>query len=286
MKLSENVHALRVPFTVPMAKGVNLPRFVYCYVLLGDRTWVIDTGVCGSSEQILKFVEELGRPRESVNHILLTHAHIDHIGGASALVGVTGAKVHAHPAERHWLEDIARQNKERPVPGFFELVRQSVRIDEELSDGQLLEIGPNLHLRVLHVPGHSPGGCAFFLEEQKILFSGDAVPVPGDMPVYDDPITSAHSLDRLRQLCPISVLASAWDAPRFDDEAARVLSAGSAFLEQVHHAVRKLRATTDSTELCRAVVAQLGLPPAMANPMVQRTLNGHLACLDRPTVFE
>jgi hydroxyacylglutathione hydrolase len=85
-----------------------------------------------------------------------------------------------------------------------------VVVDRALDDGQVLELSPGLHLRVIAAPGHSPGGVCFLVEEQDILITGDAVPVKGDMPVYDDPVASARSLAKLATLRGLRTIASAW----------------------------------------------------------------------------
>jgi glyoxylase-like metal-dependent hydrolase (beta-lactamase superfamily II) len=279
MQLTPTVHDLRIPFIVPIGNGAGIERFVNCYLILADETWVIDTGVKGSSGAIIQKVSELGRSEQSIRHILLTHSHVDHIGGARELVERTGAKIYAHPAERSWIEHVELQAEQRPVPGFFDLVGGSVALNHELEDGQVLTLAPDLHLRVLHVPGHSSGSCAFFLEEPKLLFCGDAVPLPNDMPVYDDPVQSARSLAKLRQVRMIQTLASAWDDVRHGAEIDRVLETSSQFLEAVHSAVleQSLHAgEVDELSFCRAVLGRVGLPEAMANLMVLRTIRGHL----------
>jgi len=75
--------------------------------------------------------------------------------------------VHAHPAERRWIEDIDCQAKERPVPGFRELCNAGVTVTCPLADEQVLELSPSLHVRVLATPGHSPGGVSFLSETRR-----------------------------------------------------------------------------------------------------------------------
>jgi hydroxyacylglutathione hydrolase len=276
MQLSPNVFALRIPFTV-YAGPVALERFVYAYVIVADRVWLVDTGVAGSAPKLLAAVTEAGRTERDVAEILLTHSHIDHIGSAKALVDLTGARVHAHPAERRWIEDIDCQAKERPVPGFHQLCNSSVAVTCPLADEQVLELSPALQVRVIATPGHSPGGVSFLLEEQGILFTGDAVPVQGDMPVYDDPVGSGRSVARLQGLRGLRMLASAWDQPRSGDDVQVALAKGAKVIEDVHKAVQ---ATTglpeaDPMAFCKEVVERLRMPPPFANPMSLRTFMGH-----------
>jgi hydroxyacylglutathione hydrolase len=276
MQLSPNVFPLRIPFTVHVGP-VALERFVYAYVIVADRVWLVDTGVAGSASRLLTVVTAAGRTEHDVADILLTHSHVDHIGSAQALVELTGARVHAHPAERSWIEDIDCQAKERPVPGFHQLCNSSVTVDCPLADEQVLELSPALHVRVLATPGHSPGGVSLFLEEQGILFSGDAVPIHGDMPVYDDPLASVRSIMRLQGLRGVRVLASAWAEPRAGDEVQVALAQGAQVIEDVHKAVQAANASpeADAMAFCKGVVERLRMPPPFANPMSLRTFMGH-----------
>jgi hydroxyacylglutathione hydrolase len=285
-EISPHVVAVRIPFRIPAGPGTGIERFVYAFVLLGERTWLLDTGVAGSEALLLEAAASRGRP--DVRRILLSHGHVDHLGSARALKETTGALIAAHPAERHWIEDIDRQSRERPVPGFHQLAGGCVAIDEELVDGQRLELGPGLTLRVLCTPGHSPGSTSFLLEREGILFSGDAVPVSGDMPVYDDALASARSVQRLRELQGVRVLLSSWDDPRRAEAVAQVLAAGADVIAQTHRAVRELAsetATVDPMALTRAVVERLGLPAAFANPMVARTVMSHYGCRESETLL-
>jgi glyoxylase-like metal-dependent hydrolase (beta-lactamase superfamily II) len=287
MQLSPNVFALRIPFTVHVGP-VALERFVYAHVIVADRVWLVDTGVAGSAPTLLAAVAEAGRTERDLAEILLTHSHVDHIGSAKALVERTRARVHAHPAERRWIEDIDSQAKERPVPGFHQLCSSSVAVNCPLVDQQVLELAPALHLRVVATPGHSPGGVSFLLEEQGILFSGDAIPVQGDMPVYDDPLGSVRSILRLQALHGVQLLASAWAEPRSGDDVQVALAQGAQVIEDVHQAVQAATASpdTDAMAFCKEVVERLRMPPPFANPMSLRTFLGHWRARERKSLRE
>ena len=284
MLITPNVHSLRIEFKVTIEPGRAVDRFVNIFVLLGTRTWIIDTGVAGSETALFDALRESNRALDSVAGIVLTHGHADHIGAAKALGAATGAPVYAHPAERSWIEDTDTQAKERPIPGFHQLVGGSVRIDRELNDGDSIELGAGLRLRVIHSPGHSPGSTSFLLQEQGLLFAGDAVPVPGDMPVYDDALASIETLLRLRSLAGVDTLLSAWDEPRSGSEVQAALNRGIAVIDRIHAAVRNVArnlTSPDPLTLCRQTLEALSLPAAMANPLVARTFMGHYALRDR-----
>jgi hydroxyacylglutathione hydrolase len=101
--------------------------------------------------------------------ILLTHAHLDHIGGLNQVRDLTKAPVYIHPLEQSWLTDpdlngSTRWNLSEPIvcdPAEY-----------ELADGQALQLA-GFTIRVLHTPGHSPGSCSFVLG--KHCFGGDVL---------------------------------------------------------------------------------------------------------------
>jgi hydroxyacylglutathione hydrolase len=68
-------------------------------------------------------------------------------------------------------------------------------------------------MEVTHTPGHSEGSISLWLSAEGALFSGDAIPLPGEMPVYDDPQASVKSIKRLKAIVGIKVLLAAWDQP-------------------------------------------------------------------------
>ena len=120
-----------------------------CYVLGCKETMeglVIDPG--DEVYRIVKTISEIGL---IVKYILITHGHIDHVGGAAELKHITGAPVCIHPLDVRGL-------------GFPP--------DKELGEGMDLILG-TYRLRVLHTPGHSPGGVCF--QAPGAVFTGDTL---------------------------------------------------------------------------------------------------------------
>ncbi|MDO9035660.1 MAG: MBL fold metallo-hydrolase [Methanoregula sp.] len=280
MQVTPAIHALRHPFQIPVAPGIALDRFVYSYLIAGETITLIDTGVAGCETRIFDYIRSIGRDPAEISLVVLTHSHPDHIGAARAIREAIGCSVAAHPAERAWIEDVDRQNRERPVPGFSTLVGGPVLIDYELEGGCTIDTDGTgeYELEVMHTPGHSAGSITLFLPGEGALFSGDVIPVVGDLPVYDDAVGSVRSIRLLRSVRGIRVLFSAWDEPRFGEAAYGQMDRALDYLQKIHDAVLASAGDgeSDPMELTRNTVAMLGLPPQAVNPLLARTFAANL----------
>lgn len=280
MQVTPAIHALRHPFQVPVAPGITLDRFVYSYIIVGETITLIDTGIAGCEKRIFDYLESINYDPSEISLVILTHSHPDHIGAARAIRDASGCSVAAHPAERAWIEDVELQNRERPVPGFDTLVGGSVPIDFEIDGGVTIDIDGSgeFEIEVIHTPGHSAGSIALFLPGQGALFSGDVIPVPGDLPVYDDAVGSVRSIRLLRLVRGIRVLLSAWDEPRFGDAAYGQMDLAIDYLQKIHTAVIASvgDGNPDPMELTHKTVAALRLPPQAVNPLLARTFAANL----------
>ncbi|GII64299.1 MBL fold metallo-hydrolase [Sphaerisporangium krabiense] len=149
---------------------------------------LIDTGVPGSAPQVLDALARLGARPQDVRQIVLTHSHIDHTGSAADLVEATGARVLAGAADAFVIRglrpepeatytDAERVLNEQVMAGFAAAgipPLRHVEVDVELRDGDVLD-GWGESVRVLHVPGHTPGSVALHLPSSGVLFPGDNV---------------------------------------------------------------------------------------------------------------
>lgn len=279
MQISEHVHALRIPFKVPLNPSLSLDRFVYCYVVLGENICLVDTGVAKSEGMIFDLLGDLGHDPGEIRTIVQTHSHPDHIGSTKAIKGVSNCDVMVHNEERRWLEDIETQFAERPVPGFHDLVGGSVLVDRALNDGDKIELGDGLTLEVIHTPGHSSGSISLFLRGEGVLITGDAVPLAGEMPVYEDATASMRSVERLLGLGGVKVLLGSWDAPRYGNEVRRILGDALGYLEEIDRTVKEIAARDQcisSTLLCRKVLDEMGMHQVPTLPLVARSFQSNL----------
>lgn len=116
---------------------------------------VVDPG--DEAERILEAVEASGA---RITHILATHAHLDHVGAAHEVRAALGAPFCLHHADLPILAALPRHGALFGMPGL-----QVPGVDVDLAGVRELPLGKG-RVRVLHTPGHTPGGCTF-------LFDGD-----------------------------------------------------------------------------------------------------------------
>lgn len=151
------------------------------YLVLDDEITLIDTGSPGSAPRILKALQELGRSADEIKHIVITHYHIDHVGGLAELQEHVPARTGVHLAEApHVASD-------DPLPNPFThpllaricepfLVRQdpgAARVDVQLNDGdELPALGG---MRIVHAPGHTEGSISIHFPNRGVLLVGDAM---------------------------------------------------------------------------------------------------------------
>ena len=130
---------------------------------------VVDPGMMRDAERemVIKFI---GDNNLNVKHILLTHLHVDHVTSARWLADQTGADVCGSIQDAQLGLELPNQ------VAYFHLKVdcEELTIDRELQDGDTLQLGDEI-IQVLHVPGHSPGGLAFYMPESGLLISGDTI---------------------------------------------------------------------------------------------------------------
>lgn len=142
------------------------PVCTNCYLLVNHKTGellVVDPG--DQAQLIEKQIEKTGAKPVA---ILLTHGHFDHAGAAEELADKYQISIYAHEAERETLEDpglnLCRMIGEHKV----------YRADVFVKDEEVLNLA-GFSIRVFFTPGHTIGGCCYYIADEKILFSGDTL---------------------------------------------------------------------------------------------------------------
>ena len=174
MEIAPGIHS--IPSVEKRHPGLFPPNV---YLLLGPEPVLIDSGE--GKEKIVgprvKYLQDMGvKPR----HILITHGHPDHWGGAPKISEVTGAKTLAHRSE----------TRKRPADV------------QPIDDGFKLALG-KWTIQAIHTPGHTPGSLCFWVPQIGALFTGDSIlgigttvirPKEGDMGQY---------VESLKKLLPL-----------------------------------------------------------------------------------
>jgi hydroxyacylglutathione hydrolase len=139
-----------------------------CFVVRqqgSERAVIIDPG--DEPERLLDALRAL--EVNTVEAILVTHTHFDHIGAVAPVANETGAPVYCPELEKQVLANIMDYV---PWPGFGPF--ESYEADQTVSGGEKLELA-DLEFDVLFTPGHSPGHVTYALTSEQALFSGDVL---------------------------------------------------------------------------------------------------------------
>jgi len=288
MQVTEHIHALKIPFKLRVGPDKTVDRFVFAYLIFGDQICLIDSGVAGSEVMILEYIKQAGRDPQEIDRIIFTHAHADHIGGGPALKKQTGCKLAAHIDAKPWIENVEQQYAQRPIGNFYDLVGGSVEIDLGLKDGDQVDLGHGNTLEIFHTPGHSKGSISLLYDKDRALFSGDAVPKPDTVPIYEDVATSIESIKKLKQIEGLEILMASWDDPQFGASVYPSMDAGLQWFQQIHEAVLAETAGSDVLDpkgLSARVLKRLGFPEIPLVPIVVTSIGAHLKLIDHPDLM-
>ncbi len=193
---------------------------LYSFFIDAPEPAIVDTGIASSpAEGMVPALEALGRGIEEVRWILLTHGHIDHVGGAYALWQLTGrrARVMIHEADAPLLRsrrahvDQYVNVRQRYLHDPDGVAKQTAAAEAVISGemepsallhgGETLSLGGDVTVSVHAIPGHTAGSVGYVIDGQNSVFVGDAVQIHGaanGFPGYEDPVAYRASLRYLR----------------------------------------------------------------------------------------
>ena len=152
-------------------KAVVIPVTAFeqnCSILICEDTLqaaVVDPG--GNLDEILEKIDEL---RVKVVLILITHGHLDHCGSASELKSILDVNIEGpHRDDDFWILQLSEQGNKFGMPNA-----KTFEPDRWLEHGDRVKFG-NVHLDVLHCPGHTPGHVVFYNSLEKVAIVGDVL---------------------------------------------------------------------------------------------------------------
>ena len=211
------------------------PRPFAQYLLRGDRTMLVDTGIATTpADVILPWLAERGIDPAEIDDVLISHADVDHFGGNSALrAAAPRARFLAHACDVAWVESKERILAERygwyaahgpeadydaDTKAFLPTgIGDDIPVDIHLQGGERFRIGPELTVEVLHLPGHTDGHVGLWDPASRTAIVIDAVlgsgltDFAGDIlqpPPYFDAEVYEATVAELRALAPARLLTA------------------------------------------------------------------------------
>ena len=208
--------------------GMYRDEMVAIHLIVHEgRVAVIDTATRHSLPRILGALEQLGLSPQALDWVILTHIHLDHAGGAGALMQqCPNARLAVHPrGARHmanprklWDSTVSVYGLETAQRVYGEVVPIASDRIEETPEGHVLQLGSR-RLQVLDTPGHARHHIAVHDPFSQSVFAGDTFGIsyrefdrgerqfvfPTTSPVQFDPQAAHHSVDRILACQPQSV---------------------------------------------------------------------------------
>jgi glyoxylase-like metal-dependent hydrolase (beta-lactamase superfamily II) len=287
--------------------GYVRPDFDAIHLMVeSDRAAIIDTGTRHSVPRVLAALDELGIPRGNVDWVVLTHVHLDHAGGAGALLqSLPGARVTVHPrGARHmvdpsklWAGTVAVYGRDTAESMYGELVPVPADRMVETGDGATVSLAGR-ELQFIDAPGHAKHHVVVRDDRTGHLFTGDTFGIsyreldvegrpfifPSSTPVQFDPHALLATLDRLLALEPEAVYLTHYsqlrDVPRLGaqlkrliglyvqiaDQALEAVGGGAVPTDEAAAAALQSRIERDMTRLFDDELRAHGLSPQEVPP--------------------
>jgi glyoxylase-like metal-dependent hydrolase (beta-lactamase superfamily II) len=161
---------------------------------------LVDTGTGMFIDRLEKSLKDVGSSLEEITDVVLTHSHIDHIGGLIGILENSTPKIHLHKNEA---DPINAGDMRFTLADTFGAELPDISIDGILNEGDVLRFG-DIRLHVLHTPGHSSGSICLRVENAGVMITGDTMFSGGSFGRVDFPTGSpkllVESLKRLSEM--------------------------------------------------------------------------------------
>jgi hydroxyacylglutathione hydrolase len=195
------------------------------YMVKGQSIALIDAGPPQRTPGgLATALEPFSVTPADVSWVLLTHGHLDHVGGLPELRSAGSPQVLIGREDAFFLQDHGRAFDEfysigdRMLAGKEDLSQEKAGFlmgagpeyapDRIVSDGDVIDLG-GIELKAVFLPGHSPGSMGYFLEKDGVMICGDAIPalggVDGAIPIIMDIVAYRKTIDRLLEM-PVNTL--------------------------------------------------------------------------------
>jgi glyoxylase-like metal-dependent hydrolase (beta-lactamase superfamily II) len=231
---SQNTQSASEPRIVTIDADYIRPGLAACYLVIENgRAAFVETGTTNSVSHLLQALKNAGLAPDAVDYVLLTHVHLDHAGGAGALMQhLPQAKCVVHPRGARHLADpsklIAGAKEVYGAGRFAELYGEIPPIPAqrivEVSDGAHLSLGGR-DFEFIHTPGHALHHYCIVDRAARVLFSGDTFGIAyrefdtaqgafifvTTTPVQFDPIAAHESIDRIMSYAPRAIYPTHFD---------------------------------------------------------------------------
>jgi glyoxylase-like metal-dependent hydrolase (beta-lactamase superfamily II) len=172
-------------FTAPGDAAAYLMR-------CADRAVLVDAGCGGGHQRLVANIDGCLQASERLTHLLLTHCHFDHTGGAQAIRQTYGCKIVAHAEDAVYLE---AGDSEVTAAAWYGSKMPPLAVDIKLSQRKTrIDIGDNV-ITAHHWPGHSPGSMVYVARmEDKVVLFGQDIHGPIHPALLSDPVRYQDSL--------------------------------------------------------------------------------------------
>ncbi len=270
MRINEHVHLIKKEFHVTP----EIKRYVNIYLIVGKYCYLIDSGVNGSETLIEEYMESLGRKMTNLKSIFLTHSHPDHAGAAAEIKRRTNCTIYAPAQELSWIENIKKQFEERPIPNFFNLISDSVKVDQPLTGNEEIMLEEGIKIQPLSTKGHSHGSMSFILNDE-VIFTGDAIPVANDLPIFVDYGETLKSLDLIQNIPNLQYYCPAWDEVYQKEKLDIVINDSKKMLFRLKEAVSQVEAEfpeISEPSKVEEILKRANMFSYAGNPFVSRSI--------------